>query len=191
MPNAAANVAIGKPLATGGALRAPLATVLPTDESTVLLPAFKSCGYISDAGLTESTSADTSEIVAWGGDTVRKVQTKHDLTYAFEMIETNGVSAGIYYGTANVVATAASPTAGAKIAIKITGAELEHGVWVFEIADGLRRGRVLLPDGQVTERGDVTYVDADSVKYPVTVSAYPDASGTKAYIYWNGGIKTA
>ncbi|SDP09154.1 hypothetical protein SAMN04515671_2917 [Nakamurella panacisegetis] len=186
-PNAK-NVAIGKPLATGGVLKAPLTTALPISEAAALLPAHVAVGYISDAGVTESTSTDSSSIVAWGGDTVRKVQTSHDVTYAFEMIEVNGVSTGIYYGEANVVATVAGPAVGAKLAIKVTAAELLHFQWVLEISDGLRRGRIILPDGQVTERGDVTYLNDDAVKYPVTVTAYPDATGTKAYIFWNDGV---
>src|SRR6185369_7506919 len=82
---------------------------------------------------------------------------------------------------------AASPTAGNTLAIKVTSQELAHYVWDFEILDGIRKGRVVLPDGQVTERGEVSYVDEDAVSYPVTVSAYPDATGVKAYIYWDDG----
>jgi hypothetical protein len=62
---------------------------------------------------------------------------------------------------------------------------------VFEILDGLRTGRVVLPDAQVTARGDVSYVDTDAVSYPVTLTAYPDANGVKAYIYWDDGVKAA
>jgi hypothetical protein len=187
VPNAK-NVAIGKPLATGGALTAPLGTALPTSEAAAPNAAFTAVGYISDAGVTESTSTDSSSIVAWGGDVARKVQTSHDVTYAFEMIEVNGVSTGVYYGDANVTITAGTPSAGTKLAIKITAAELLHKEWVLEISDGLRRGRIVLPDAQVTDRGDVTYLNDDAVKYPVTVTAYPDATGTKAYIYWNDGV---
>lgn len=187
MPNNASAVAIGKPAVTGGALRAPLGTALPADATTVLTAAFKAVGYISSDGVVESTSTDTNDIVAWGGDTVRTVQTSHAVTYAFTMIETNPDSVAVYYGDDNVTATVGDATKGAELAIRVTSEELTHQVWDFEIMDGIRKGRVVLPDGQVTERGDVSYIDEDAVSYPVTVSAYPDADGVKAYIYWNDG----
>jgi hypothetical protein len=43
--------------------------------------------------------------------------------------------------------------------------------------------RIVIPDGQVTERGDVTYANGEAIGYDVTVTAYPDDSGVKAYIY--------
>lgn len=191
MANSASAVAIGKPAVTGGALRAPLGTTLPTDVTTALPAAFIALGYISSDGVVESTSADKSDIVAWGGDTVRTVQTSHAVTYKLTMIETNEESASVYYGDENVTATAATPTAGNLLAVKVTSVELAHFVWDFEVMDGLRKGRVVLPDGQVTERGDVSYVDADAVSYPITISAYPDSTGVKAYIYWDDGKVSA
>lgn len=190
MTNNATLVAVGKPAVTGGALRAPLATTLPTDVATALPAGFIALGYISSDGVVESTATDKNDIVAWGGDTVRTVQTSHAVTYAFTMIETNKESAGSYYGDANVTATAATATAGNLLEIHVTSTELAHFVWDFEILDGTRKGRICLPDGQVTDRGDVSYVDADAVSYPVTVTAYPDADGVKAYIYWDDGQKT-
>ena len=99
MGNSAANVAVGKPDIAGGALRAPLGTALPTGTkvgASALDPAFKAVGYISSDGVVESTSTDSSDIVAWGGDTVRTVQTSHAVTYAFTMIETNQESTSVY-----------------------------------------------------------------------------------------------
>ncbi|WP_083369910.1 hypothetical protein [Arthrobacter woluwensis] len=73
---------------------------------------------------------------------VRKIQTSHDLTYQFTMIETSAEVLKVYY---------ADPTATAS-AIKIKGTQTDHLVWVIEVRDGAKTIRICLPDAQVTER---------------------------------------
>ena len=68
--NNSANVTAGIPKVGGAFFHAPLGTDLPTDAKTALDAAFKNLGYISEDGLTESTSIDTNTVKAWGGDVV-------------------------------------------------------------------------------------------------------------------------
>ena len=57
-------------------------------------------------------------------------------------------------------------------------------MYVYEVAlTGNRVKRIVVPNAQITEVGDVTYVDGEPIGYEVTVSAYPDASGNTAYEY--------
>lgn len=191
MPNDVTKVAVGKPKATGGAYVAPVGTALPTTEASALNAAFKLTGYVSDAGLVEHIGNNTSDIVAWGGDTVRKLQTSQDVTYDLTMIETNATSQGVFYGASNVTTTAATVSAGEKLAVKLTAAELPISEWVFELKDGARTGRKVLPLAQVSSRGDVSYVDNSAVAYPITLTAYPDSTGVKAYTYWDDGVFAA
>lgn len=186
--NSPRQVAVGKPKATGAAFSAPLGTVVPVDLTTALVAAYLNAGYVSSDGVVQSIGADSNDVVAWGGDTVRKIQTSHDLSYALTLIETNVVSTGIYYGDDRVTLTPATATTGEKLAIRITSGELPHKVWVFELVDGARKGRIVLPDAQVSERGDVSFIDDDAVSYGLTLAAYPDATGTKGYIYWDNGV---
>jgi len=192
MVNTVGNVVSGKPLATGGLLIAPLATALPTDTTVALNAAFKGAGYIGEDGVTEATDRSTEKIKAWGGDTVKIVQSEFSVTYQFSFIEAlNSDALKATYGDDNVTTTAATPTVGTLQAIKINSKQLPHKSYVFEIRDGAAKIRIVVPDGQITEVGEVTYNDADVVAYQVTVEAFPDASGNNAYKYMDDGRPSA
>ena len=192
MANLVQNVVAGKPLATGGILSGPLGTALPTDASTAPNAAITGVGYISDDGVSESMNRETDKIKAWGGDVVKIVQSEHSVTYQYTMIEAARAEVNReVYGEPNVTATVATTTHGNQLAIKVTAEQLPHRVRVIEIKDGDARVRIVLPDSQITEVGDVTYQDAAIIAYPVTVEAFPDASGVKAYKYTDDGKKAA
>jgi hypothetical protein len=183
MPQSAGAVVVG---VTGDVYTAALATALPSDTDTALNAAFIAVGYLSEDGITTSTATDITDITAWqNGTIVRKVQTSHDFTLAFSMLETNEKSLTVYYGSFTAGPTTASGV------IAVTGAQGYRGAWVFDVLDSgsSTEGqiRIVVPDGQVTEHGDVAYVNGDATMYPVTVTAYPDSTGTKAYIYFEAG----
>lgn len=187
MPNTAANVVAGTPLAAGGVYIAPLGTALPTDPTTALNAAFKSAGYIGEDGLTESADRSTDKIKAWGGDTVKVVQTDFSLTYSFTFLESlnSDVLKAVYgSGTGVVTTTAATASAGTIYAVKVNGDVLPHNAFVFEIKDGYSRIRICVPDGQVTSVGEITYNNSDVVGYSVTIEAYKDSTtGANALKY--------
>lgn len=192
MANLVQNVVAGKPLATGGILSGPIGSPLPTDASTAVDAAIKGVGYVSDDGVSESMNRETDKIKAWGGDVVKIVQSEHSVTYQYTMIESARAEVNReVYGEPNVTATVATTTHGNLLAIKVTAEQLPHRVRVIEIKDGDARVRIVLPDSQITEVGDVTYQDAAIIAYPVTVEAFPDASGVKAYKYTDDGKKAA
>jgi hypothetical protein len=193
MPNKAANVVSGKPLATGGLLRAPLNTALPAPANpfNALAGAFTSLGYLSDAGVTENSGRSTDKIKAWGGSIVKVVQTEHSYTLEFVLIETGSSEVQkAVNGDTNVATTAATGAQGKIDAVTINAAVLPHKAWVVEVADGIARIRIAIPDGQITEVGEVTYTDSDLVGYACTLEAFEDASGNKAYKYINDGQPT-
>jgi hypothetical protein len=192
MANTAANVLSGKPLATGGILRAPLGSTLPNDAKAAPDAAFKGLGYVSEDGVTETQDRSTDKIKAWGGDTVKVVQTEHSLSYKFTLIETlNADVLKAVHGDANVATTAATSTTGTLQTVQVTGDELGHAAYVIEVKDGNARVRIVISDGQITEVGDVTYSDGDVIGYEVTVECFPDANGVKAKKYIDDGVFSA
>ena len=176
MPNAK-NVVAGKPLATGGVLIAPVGTALPTGATTAPNASFVAAGYIGEDGLTETTDRSTDKVKAWGGDVVKVLQTDFSVTYQFTFLESlNAEVLKAVYGDDNVTTTAASASAGTLHAVKINGDVLTRKSFIFEVKDGDARIRIVVPDGQITEVGDVTYNDSEVVGYQVTVEAFRDST---------------
>lgn len=176
MANTAANVRVG---VTGAVYFAPSGTAVPTSVSTALNAAFNDVGYIGEDGITESTATDSTDIRAWqNGDIVRRVQTSHDYSVSFTMLETKAKALELYYGNFT-----AGP-GGASGVVEIDGSQPYRGAFVLHVIDDTDLIRVVIPDGQVSERGDVQRVNGDATAYPITITAYPDSSGNKAYIYY-------
>jgi len=177
----------GVPLATGGVLLGGPTAVAP-DDATGALTGFNAAGYIGEDGVTETNERSTDRIRAWGGSTVKVVQTEHNVTYKFTFLETlNKNVLQAVYGEDNVTTTAATSTSGTLHAVKVNGGTLPHMPYVFEVKDGDAKIRIHVPDGQITEVGDITYSDSEVIGYEVTVEAFEDADGNKAYKYLDDG----
>ena len=187
-----ANIVAGKPLATGGVSIGPLGATAPTDATTPLAPVFKSAGYIGEDGLTESADRSTDKVKAWGGDVVKVLQTDFSTTYSFTFLETlNSDVLKAVYGDQNVTTTAATSTKGTLHAVKVNADVLPHKAFVFEVKDGEARIRIHVPDGQITETGEITYNDGEVIGYEVTVEAYRDSAlGANAIKYLDDGKPT-
>lgn len=184
MANNKQNVSAGKPAVTGGVYAAVSSTTPPTDATTALGAAFKCLGYVSEDGLTNSNSPEVETIKAWGGDVVLTPVTGKDDTFQFTLIEVlNDEVLKVVYNSANVTGAIATG-----LTVKANASEYDSHVWVFEMVLGTDTlKRVVIPDGVITEVGDITYVDGEPVGYELTITARPDSSGNSHYEY----LKTA
>ena len=174
------NVTYGKPKVGGAIFAAPVGTALPTDATTALDVAFKELGYVNEDGVTNSNSPEVETVKAWGGDQVLVTQTDKPDTFQFTLIEAMNVEAlKAVYGETNVTGTLATG-----IAIVANAKPLNAQAWVIDMV--LKSGnlkRVVIPNGTISEVGDITYADSDAVGYDTTVSCMPDASGNTHYEY--------
>lgn len=166
---------------TGGILAGPLGTAAPTDATTAVDAELVPHGYVGEDGLSMTTERSTEKIIAWGGDAVRVVQTEHAVTFTFTLLETNAASAGAVFGDDNVT------EADGKLDIAVKGDSLPEKVWVFDMKDGDKKVRVVVPHGQVTEVGDTQFVHSDATGWEVTLEAFPGDDSAKAYIYTDDG----
>ena len=180
MANTAANVTVGKPKVGGAIYVAPLGSTLPTDSSTALDAAFVCLGYISEDGVTNSNSPESDNVKAWGGDTVLVLQTDRPDSFALTLLE--GLNEDVLktiYGSSNVVVDAQG-----NITVKATADEMTGHAWVFEmIMKGNRAKRTVIPNGTISELGDIVYKDDEAVGYNVTIQDVPDSSGVYHYEY--------
>lgn len=172
-----AYVNVGKPDTgvSGGVCSAPLGTELPENALDVLDEAFVNYGFISEDGLTETNEKSSDKIKAWGGRIVKNLQTDSSASFSFSFIESSNADVlRAICGEDNVTVSGSSITA--KFALE----QLPARVWNFDVRDGDKRVRVSVPNGQITELGDVTYGDEDVIAYEVTVDALWD-DDLKAY----------
>ena len=190
MVNTAANIFVGKPVASGGILIGPLGSTAPTDATTALDAAFIAAGYIGEDGLTETADRSTEKIKAWGGDVVKIVQTDFSTTYSFVFLEShNSTVLETVYGEDNVTETPGTPTTGTLRTVKVNADTLPHKSFVFEMKEGDAKIRIHVADGQVTETGEITYSDGEVVGYEVTVEAFRDnVTNANAIKYLDNGV---
>ncbi|ALE07681.1 hypothetical protein AL755_08500 [Arthrobacter sp. ERGS1:01] len=159
-----------------------LSVALPTDAKTPLDPAWVKGGYIGEDGVTRTTDASDDKIKAWGGDAVKIVRTEHSITYKFSFLESaNAAVLKLIHGEANVTVTAGS------VKVKHTSRMPARKAYVLDMKDAASSIREVVPDGQITTSGDVTFVHSDVIRYEVTIEAFPDDSGVKAVSYMDDG----
>lgn len=174
-----ANVTAGKPKIGGAIFVAPIGSTLPTDATTALDAAFVGLGYVSEDGLTQSITRDSEAIKAWGGDTVMTTQTDFAETFSFKLIEALSADVKkVIFGDSNVTGDL---TTG--ITTITNSKELPAKVFVIEMIQNSAIVRKVIPNGKITELGDIVYSDGEAVGYEPTITALPDASGNASYEY--------
>lgn len=175
----AANVTTGKRRVDGGIYFAPSGTTAPTNATTALASTFKNLGYISEDGVTNSLSKETNEIKEWGGDVVDTVLTGQTDKFTFKFIEALNVDTlKCIYGSSNVTESSGA------ITVTVNAAEAPSGVYVIDmVTKGNRLKRIVIPNGKITELGDIVYKSDEAVGYDVTLSAALDASSNTHYEY--------
>ncbi len=197
MPVDNKKVLIGTPdqTTTGAILCAPVGTDIPTLEditpsAVTLDPAYKDAGYVSSDGLTLTPDISTNDITDWSGAIVRRVLETFDGTIAFTLIQTDETAFKMALGDAHVTAKAADTTHGNQLEARFGAYLPEQKSWVFKMKDGSARILIVVPNGQVTAMDEVAFNATDAIGWALTVSCYPDSTGTCIYVLTDDGQVT-
>lgn len=151
---------------------ADVGSTAPTDTTSAFDAAFESLGLIGEDGITLSGESEKSDHYAYGGLHVRTTQSKfkkslkvvclEDTPAVFDLVNP-GSSAATATGTTTrtVGAPAANPKA-----------------FAIETVDGDITRRLIIPRGEVSEVGEVTFSDAEMTGVELTIEAYAAEDGT-------------
>ena len=174
------NVSAATPGVSGAVYRAPLGTSLPNDATTALGGSYVELGYISEDGLVNTNSPETENIKDWGGTDVLNVLTEKTDEFQCTLIEVLNVDVlKAVYGASNVSGTLATG-----ITVTANNAEQEEAIWVVDMV--MRNGvlkRVVIPNGKISDLGDITYKRDEAVGYEITLTGLADTSGNTHYEY--------
>lgn len=187
------NVFIGAPdqSTTGAILTGPETDTIPEtiddfDESGLV-----DSGYVDEEGVTITPSESTESIKDWSLKVIRKVLTEFDGTIAWAHLELSAGALKNYMGDDNVEITEATADHGTQVRAAIGANPRPVKAWYFKIKDGDRRALVMVPHGQVSERGEIALLASAAVKLPVTLTTYPDAAGQNIYVFTDDGVVSA
>lgn len=185
----ASQVLTGAPdqLTTGPILSAPRGTAIPTSLDDTIPAGFVDSGYISEDGLTLTPERSTETVRDWSGSVVRELLTEFTARLAWSHLETNEQSLRNYLGDDNVTVTDADATNGKRITALLRSTEMPRKPWLFKIKDGDARVLIAVPDGQISETGEVSFIKSGALTWPVTLSTYPDGDGVNVYIFLDDG----
>ena len=166
---------------TGGIVTGPTSATAPTDADSAWAGDFTDLGYISEDGVTESPSDDSTEIKAWqNGQIVRRMITGSSTTYQFTLIETTADGLELYHKGSVV-----TPEGGGAASIAVKNPTNDRRSFGIDVIDGDNLVRLYIPDGEVTERGDIVYKNDEAIGYQLTVTAYPDDEGIHTYKFFS------
>ena len=184
MPDATM-VSVGKPKVTGAIHRAAIGTALPTTATEALNVGFVDLGYVSEDGVTNNGSPESETIKAWGGATVCNVQTDRPDTYKFKLIESKNKDVlGTVYGEGNVTVDGSG-----NITVKATADEMTPYSWVIDmILKGGIAKRIVIPNGTISELGEIVYKDNEVIGYDVTITDVLDNAGAYHYEYITAAV---
>lgn len=176
-------VTYGKSAVSGPIYSAPVGSTLPKSADEELDGAFIPLGYCSDDGLTNANELESEDIKAWGGDTVLTIQNGKTDKFTFKLIEALNVDVlKTVYGEENVTGSLE-----AGIVVKANGKPLPSRVYVVDMImkNGVLK-RIVIPNADISEMGEIDYSDSDAVGYDITLTASPDTDGNTHYEYIKG-----
>ena len=139
---------------------------------------FVDLGYISDEGITENREADTTPFTPWQTNAPIRVETTSEIiTWETVLWTTSFDTVSVYFKVKE--ADMEVGTTDTAVVSFVDGDKKDRDLraWGIDVIDGVYARRVSIPNGEVTERGGLTYRKDQLIGYPITITAYPGPDG--------------
>ncbi|MBH0777003.1 phage tail tube protein [Nocardia bovistercoris] len=177
---------------TGGVLVAPIATALPTSASGSINSAFKALGYVSEDGIESKGERKVESVKDWNADIIAQLQVEHSVRFALTLYAVWDKDVlGEVFGADNLTVTAATPTSGTLVKVEETGSVLPQRAWIFDMLHDTKKLRIVLPNAKISEITENRFVSDELAGFRITVEAFKDDAGVKAYRYLDDGVLSA
>lgn len=174
----ATNAELARLGVTGALYVAPLGTTIPTGLAA-WGTGWEDVGYISDDGVTESLSEDKQEFTPWQSATpIRTEVTTSVQTFKATLWESKATTISLYYRVPEDDMTVTGTTPNEVVSFDQLGKPARDvRAFGIDVIDGTYHRRIILPNAEVTERGDITYKSDTLIGYEVTITANVGSDG--------------
>ncbi len=160
--------------ASGSIWTAALATTAPTNPTSAFATGWAQLGAVGADGIKQAFNVSTEDRRDADGNLLRRVISSSEMTFAFRIEERNTAVWSLWYpGSTQVVTTGV-----AALTVKTPTRDVRE--FGFQLDDGTVHTRIIVPRGEITNRGDVAF---KTEGYDFTMTAYPDSANTIALIY--------
>lgn len=167
--------------ANGAGWVADLGATSPGDPLVQPLTPWAPIGAISDDGLVQGFDEDSQEFTPWGFTSpIRTTITKSLRTFkitAWETSRTTVKSLQYRIPVADLAPDGDGLTSYAETASPLP----DRRSWWFIVLDGDVASGFYVPEGEISDRSDVTHKQDTMAGYEWTITAYPDAAGNTVY----------
>lgn len=167
--------------ANGGGWVAPLGTSSPGDPEVQPLAPWLPLGAISDDGLVQGFDEDSQSFTPWGlTSPIRTTITQSLRTFGLTVWETGRVIVtSLQY---RVPSADLTPTSGlTSFAETASPVPDRRAFWLVVLdGDSFQRG-FYVPEGEITERSDVSHKQDEVAGFEWTITAYPDSANNTVY----------
>jgi hypothetical protein len=165
----------------GGAWCAPVGTAQPTDPEGYPGSPWLAIGAISEDGLTNGVEEDVEQFTPWGlSSPFRTVVTSSIRTFSFTAWEINRPIVRALHNRLDVADLVPDGEGIVTFAESATQSP-DRRAFLFDVYDGTTWERFYVPEGEITERSDITFQQGEMAGYEWTISTYPDASNNLVY----------
>ncbi|WP_181785070.1 phage tail tube protein [Streptomyces phytophilus] len=166
--------------ADGGGWVAPLGTASPGDPEVQPEDPYLPIGALSEDGLVQGFDEDSQSHTPWGYTSpIRTSITQSLRTFSITAWETGRVVVQSLQYRKDIADLA--PVSGLTTFAETASPLPDRRVFWFVVLDGEIDRGFYVPEGEITERSDVTHKQDEVAGFQWTITAYPDAAGNTVY----------